>query len=102
MHDSREGVTGCHVDIGSVAYVLDDLAKVDQIGRIANVWDNRCHAAAGVYGGTGDGNVRIIGRKHAIIPRIAYEPAVVLCAPNDSAFLVNASSQLPNHRTYPH
>src|SRR5580765_437616 len=98
MHDSREGVTGCHVDIGSVAYVLDDLAKVDQIGRIENVWDNRCHAAAGVYGGTGDGNVRIIGRKHAIIPRSAHEPSVVLCEPIDTEFLVIAKSQLPDHR----
>src|SRR4029450_4006304 len=33
MHNSREGVASCHVDIGSVAYLLDDLAEVDKIGR---------------------------------------------------------------------
>ena len=52
MHNSREGVAGCDVNISSVAYVLDDLAEVDQIGRIENIADNRCHAAARGYGGT--------------------------------------------------
>src|SRR3954469_18003257 len=35
-------VAGCHVNISSLAYVLDDLAEVDQIGRIENIGDYRC------------------------------------------------------------
>ena len=68
MHNAREGAASRHINIGSVGYVLDDLAKVDQIGWIENITDNRCHAAAGGDGRTGDGNVRVIGRKHTIIP----------------------------------
>ena len=29
MHDSREGVASCDINVGSVTYVLDDLAEVD-------------------------------------------------------------------------
>jgi hypothetical protein len=71
MHYRRKRVAGCQVKISSAAYVLDDLAEVDQIGWIENIGDNRCHAAArgyGGYGGTRDGNPRVIGRKHTIIP----------------------------------
>ena len=102
MHNRRKRVAGCHVNISSVAYVLDDLAEVDQIGWIENIADNRCHAAAGGYGGTRDGNVRVIGRKHTIIPRGAHEPSVVLCEPIDTEFLVIAKGQLPNHRAQRH
>src|SRR4029077_9140357 len=63
MHNSRKRVAGCHVNISSVAYILDDLAEVDQIGWIENIGDNRCGGYGG-YGGTRDGNPRVIGRKH--------------------------------------
>src|SRR5436190_23979004 len=96
MHDSREGVAGCHVNIGSVAYVLDDLAEVDQIGRIENLADNRGHAAARGYGGTRDGDIyRIVGAvKYLVIPRGTHESPVVLCEPIDAEFLVVGKRQL--------
>src|SRR5262245_66674806 len=98
MHNSRKGVAGCHVNIRSVAYVLDDLAEVNQISRIENIADNRRRSAARRYRGTRDGNSRVIGRKDAIVTRSAHEPSVVLCEPIDAEFLVVAKRQLPNHR----
>ena len=102
MHDSREGVAGCHVNIGSVAYVLNDLAEVDQIGWIENIGDNRCHAAAGGYGGTRDRNTRAIVPKDTIITRGAHKPLVVLCEPIHAEFLVVGKRQLTNHRAQRH
>jgi hypothetical protein len=37
MHYGSESVAGCHVNVGSAAHILNDLTKVDQIGRIENV-----------------------------------------------------------------
>src|SRR5205809_3213581 len=102
MHNSREGIAGCHVNISSVAHVLDDLAEVDQIGRIENISHNWWHAAARGYGGTRDGNVRVISAKDAIVTRGADEPPVVLCEPINAEFLVIVKSQLPNHRAQRH
>src|SRR6476646_4056747 len=99
MHYGSKRIAGCHVNIGSLAYVLDDLAEVDQVGWIQNIADNWCHTAAWSNGRTRDGNVRVIGRKNTIIPRSAHEPSVVLCEPIDTEFLIIAQSQLPNHRT---
>src|SRR5262249_6918840 len=83
-------------------YVLDDLAEVDQIGRIENVANNRCHAAARGYGGTSNGNPGIIGRKDTVVTRGAYEPFVVLCEPIDTEFLVIVKGQLTVHRAQRH
>ena len=94
MHNSRERVASRKINVGSVAYVLDDLAEVDQIGWIENIADNRGHAAARAdargYGGTRDGNPRVIGVKDAIVTRGAHEPSVVLCEPIDTEFLIVA------------
>src|SRR5262249_40687558 len=106
MHNSREGVTGCHVNISSGAYVLDDLTEVDQIGRVENIGDNRCHAATRGYGRTRDGNPWVTAcggsPKDRIIPRSAHEPSVVLCEPVDTEFFVIGKSQLTNHRAQRH
>src|SRR4029077_7628500 len=41
MHYGCKRVAGCHVNISSVAYVLNDLAEIDKIGWIENTSDNR-------------------------------------------------------------
>jgi hypothetical protein len=69
MHNRRKRVAGCHVNISSVAYVLDDLAEVDQIGWIENIADNGAHAAAGATEEPG-WELRVIGRKHTIIREV--------------------------------
>ncbi len=51
----------------------------------------------GGYGGTRDGNPRVIVPKDAIVTRGAHEPSVVLCEPIDAEFLVVAKCQLANH-----
>jgi hypothetical protein len=98
MHNSRKGVASCHVDIGSVAYVLDDLTEIDQIGRVENIADNRRRSAARRYGGTRDGNTRVIEAKDAIVTRGTDEPPIVLCEPIDTEFLAIVKRQLTNHR----
>src|SRR4030095_6185947 len=102
MHNGREGVTSCHVNIGSVAYVLDDLAEVNQMGWIENIADNRRHGAARGHGGTRDGNPRVIGREDAVVTRGAHESPVVLCEPIDAEFLVVVEDQLPNYGAQRH
>ncbi len=34
MHYGCKSVARCHVDVGSVAHILNDLAEVDQVGRL--------------------------------------------------------------------
>src|SRR4029077_5681035 len=91
-----------NINVSSVAYVLDDLAEVDQIGWIENI--QRCHAAARAaarrYGGTRNRHTRnrwVIITKDSTVPRGAHEPIVVLCEPIDAKFLIVVKCQLANH-----
>jgi len=34
MYNGGEGIASCDIEVGAIGYVLNNLAEVDQIGRI--------------------------------------------------------------------
>ena len=97
MHNAREGAASRHINIGSVGYVLDDLAKVDQIGWIDHSVGHGWHATARHYGRARNWDRRIITPKYGVVARDSDKPFVLLCEPIDAEFLVVVERQLANH-----
>ena len=60
MHYGCESVARRHVNIGSITYVLNDLAEIDQIGRIENIGSYRRTPSDRRRRRIGNGNVNRI------------------------------------------
>ena len=69
MHYGREGVASRHVNVSSVAYVLNNLAEVDQVGGIENI-GQPVPRGCQVYGEAElDGNRRIVVPENTVLLR---------------------------------
>ena len=81
MHYGCKSVARRHVDVGSVAHILNNVAKIDQVGRIKIAR-----------------NGGIVCGKYSVVAGGADESVVVFCEVIDTEFLVIAERQLTDHR----
>src|SRR4029077_20932473 len=98
MHYGCKSVARRHVDVGSVAHILNNVAEVDQVGRVKNIasyWRTpSCRRSRRI----GNGNVnRICVIEYLVVAGGAHESLVVFWKATRTEFLVVCEFQLTDH-----